>query len=135
MRLTPELLRFVLSGGAAAVANILSRMAFSLVLPYGVAILLAYLVGMATAYLLMRRFVFAPSGRRSRDEVARFVLVNAVAAAQVWAVSMALARWGLPGLDWHWHTETVAHVIGVGSTVVTSYLMHRLFTFRPAARG
>jgi putative flippase GtrA len=135
MRLNPELVRFVLSGGAAAAANVVSRILFSQVMPYSPAIILAYGVGMLTAYLLMSRFVFSASGRRTRDEACRFALVNAVAAAQVWAVSIALDRWGLPAIGWQWQTPTAAHAIGVGSTVVTSYLMHRLFTFRPAARG
>lgn len=133
MRLTPELLRFVLSGGIAAAANVLSRIGFSLVLPYSAAILLAYGVGMLTAYLLMRSFVFAASGRRKRDEASRFVVVNLVAAAQVWAVSMLLSRWLLPAVGWSWQVETVAHGIGVGSTVLTSYAMHRGFTFGRAA--
>lgn len=131
--MTPELLRFVLSGGAAAAANVLSRLLFSQVMPYSPAIILAYGVGMLTAYLLMRRFVFASSGRRTRDEAWRFVLVNAVAAAQVWAVSMLLARWLLPALGWTWQVETIAHVAGVGSTVLTSYAMHKAFTFRRVA--
>jgi putative flippase GtrA len=130
MRLNPELVRFVLSGGAAAAANVVSRILFSQVMPYSPAIILAYGVGMLTAYLLMRRFVFSASGRRTRDEAWRFALVNAVAAAQVWAVSLLLARWLLPALGWSWQAETLAHMAGVGSTVLTSYAMHKAFTFR-----
>jgi putative flippase GtrA len=78
----------------------------------------------------MRRFVFSASGRRTRDEAWRFALVNAVAAAQVWAVSLLLARWLLPALGWSWQAETLAHMAGVGSTVLTSYAMHKAFTFR-----
>jgi putative flippase GtrA len=135
MRLTPELLRFVLSGGAAAAANVVSRILFSQVMPYSPAIILAYGVGMLTAYLLMRRFVFASSGRHTQDEASRFILVNAVAAAQVWAVSMLLARWLLPALGWSWQAETLAHMAGVGSTVLTSYVLHKRFTFRPRNDG
>jgi putative flippase GtrA len=130
MQLTPELLRFVLSGGAAAAANVLSRIVFSQVMPYSPAIILAYGVGMLTAYLLMRRFVFERSGRSTRDEAGRFILVNAVAAAQVWAISVLLARWLLPALGWTWQAETLAHMVGVASTVLTSYAMHKAFTFR-----
>lgn len=131
---TPEFLRFVASGGAAAAANVLSRIGFSTIMPYSAAILLAYLVGMATAYLLMRRFVFSGSGRGRREEVLRFSLVNLLAAAQVWAVSMALSRLVLPALGWTWQAETVAHAVGVGSTVLTSFVAHRRFTFGRGAR-
>jgi len=130
MRLTPEALRFVLSGGAAAAANVVSRIFFSEVIPYSLAIIVGYGIGMVTAFLLMRRFVFTPSGRRAPQEVGRFALANACAAAQVMAVSMLLARWFLPSMGWNWEAETVAHIVGVGSTVLTSYVMHKSFTFR-----
>ena len=109
---TRELLRFVLSGGTAAVVNILSRVLFSMVMPYSAAIFLAYAVGMVTAYLLMRRYVFAASGRRRHDEALRFVVVNLVAAVQVWAVSLGLSDWLLPAIGWRWQIETVAHAGG-----------------------
>jgi putative flippase GtrA len=130
-----EFLRFVLAGGTAAAANIGSRLVFSQFLPFSEAVALACVVGVATAYLLMRRFVFAPSGRQRRDEITRFVIVNLVAAVQVWVVSIALAERVLPAWGWRWQAETLAHVVGVASTVVTSYLLHKLFTFRRRLSG
>ena len=132
-RLRLELLRFLLSGGTAAAANVLSRVLFSMVMSFSAAIVLAYLVGMITAYLLMRRYVFAASGRRRRDEVLRFIAVNLVALLQVWAVSSWLRDWLLPALSWTWHIETAAHVVGVCSTVATSYAFHKYLTFSAAS--
>jgi putative flippase GtrA len=124
-----QFLAFVLVGGFAAAVNVLARMAFNLTMPYEAAILLAYLCGMATAYALNRRFVFQASGRKVHSEMWRFALVNVVAAAQVWAVSVGLARWLMPVVGFHWHAETVAHVIGVMAPVFTSYLAHKHFSF------
>jgi putative flippase GtrA len=128
--------RFILflgAGGAAALVNILSRIALSLVMPYEVAIVVAYLVGMTAAYLLNKYFVFAASGRGVTSEYLRFALVNLAAVAQVWIVSVGLARLVFPAAGFAWHAETVAHVIGVAVPVFTSYLGHKHFSFAAKA--
>lgn len=120
---------FLLAGGAAALVNIVSRIALNLAMPYEVAIVVAYLIGMTTAYLLNRNFVFTASGRGVASEYVRFALVNLAAVAQVWVVSVGLARWIFPAAGFAWHSETVAHVIGVAVPVFTSYLGHKHFSF------
>ena len=128
-----RLVLFVLASGTAALVNILSRIALNWVMPYEVAIIVAYLCGMTTAYLLNRYFVFAASGRGVASEYTRFALVNLAAVAQVWIVSVGLARLAFPAIGFTWHAETVAHVIGVAIPVFTSYLGHKHFSF--AAKG
>ena len=123
-------LRFVLTGGIAAAVNVLSRLALSQVLSFQVSVVLAYLVGMTTAYVLARAFVFQRSGHSVRREYARFAVVNVVALAQVWGVSVGLAYWLFPALGFTFHAELVAHVIGVISPVFTSYYGHKFFTFQ-----
>jgi len=124
---------FLFAGGTAALVNILSRIAFNWLMPYEVAIVVAYLCGMTTAYLLNKHFVFASSGRGVASEYTRFALVNLAAVAQVWIVSVGLARMVFPAISFIWHAETVAHVIGVTIPVFTSYLGHKHFSF--AAKG
>lgn len=125
-------LRFILTGGIAAAVNVVSRLALSLVFSFQVAVVLAYLIGMTTAYGLARAFVFARSGHSMHREYARFTLVNIVALAQVWGISMGLAYWLFPILGYTFHAELTAHVLGVVSPVFTSYYGHKLFTFRKA---
>jgi len=120
---------FVVAGGIAALVNIASRIALNLVMPYEVAIVVAYVCGMTTAYALNKLFVFERSGRAVTDEYVRFTLVNLVAVAQVWLVSVGLARLLFPAVGFTWHAETVAHVIGVIVPVFTSYLGHKHFSF------
>jgi putative flippase GtrA len=122
---------FLIAGGVAAGVNILSRIALSWAMPYESAIVAAYLVGMTAAYLLNKAFVFDPSGRGVSGEYLRFALVNLIAVAQVWVVSVGLARVVFPALGFTWHSETVAHVIGVSVPIFTSYLGHKHFTFAP----
>lgn len=128
----PQFLRFLAAGGVAALANFGSRIAFSLVLPYAAAIVLAYLVGMVTAFLLNRAFVFTGAANPVAQQAGRFVLVNLAAVAQTLAISLLLARWGLPALGIGAHAETIAHAVGVLVPVFTSYLGHRHWSFRAA---
>ena len=128
-----QFITFVVAGGLAAIVNIGSRILFNLVMRYEVAILAAYVCGMTVAYILNKKFVFAASGRGVTSEYVRFTLVNLLAVAQVWIVSVGLARFVFPALGFIWHDETVAHVIGVLVPVVTSYLGHKHFSF--AARA
>lgn len=124
---------FVVVGGVAALVNWLSRMGFSAAgLNLTAAVICAYVIGMATAYTLSRRFVFEPTGQGISGEVLRFTLVNLVAAAQVWLVTIGLYQWVFPKIGFAWHAGSVAHGIGVASPILTSYLGHRFFTFRKA---
>ncbi len=127
--------RFLLTGGLAAVVNLVSRWLLSHVIAYEVAVVVAYLIGMITAYSLARAFVFARSGRTMADEAVRFALVNLVALAQVWAVSVGLARLLFPAVGFTWHAEDVAHLIGVVIPAVTSYFGHRHFSFSRGRGG
>jgi putative flippase GtrA len=132
MELSPELRRFALflaASGLAAAVNILSRIAINTVVSYEVAIILAYLLGMTTAYVLTKFFVFLSPDRKITAEYARFALVNVVAIVQVWCVSVGLARLLFPAIGFTWHADTVAHIIGVASPVYTSYLGHKHFSF------
>jgi putative flippase GtrA len=121
---------FLLVGGLAAVVNWFSRIMISAQgVPFEAAVVVAYLLGMVTAYLLSRMFVFEKTGRSVANEVTRFTLVNMVALVVVWVVSVTLERWLLPAINWTWRPAEVAHAVGVLSPVVTSYLGHRYFTF------
>jgi putative flippase GtrA len=129
-----QFLRFLCVGGFAAFINVLVRYFLSYALSYSVAIVLAYLVGMATAYILSKLLVFEETGRPAAHEMAWFTVVNLLAIAQVWAVSVGLARYGFPALNMTWHAETVAHAIGVSIPAITSYFGHKYFSFRPARK-
>lgn len=122
--------RFLLTGGVAALVNITSRILLSQIMQFEWAVLVAFLVGMSTAYILARLFVFEESGKSVTSEYTRFAIVNAVAIAQVWMISVGLRNYVFPWVGFTWHPELVAHVIAVGSPVVTSYYGHKLFTFR-----
>lgn len=121
---------FVLAGGIAAAANFGSRMGFSLVMPYVPAIVIAYLIGMATAFALNRAFVFTTATNSVRHQAFWFVAVNVAALLQTVAFSLLFARLIFPWMGMSFHPETVAHAIGVVVPVFTSYLGHKHLSFR-----
>ena len=123
-------IRFLLTSGAAAGVNIVARYGLEFVISYEIAVAIAYLFGMVTAFILARRFVFDAGHDNAGGQFARFTLVNAIAFAQVWLISVGLARLLFPAIGFTWHAETIAHVIGVASPAVTSYFLHQHFSFR-----
>jgi putative flippase GtrA len=123
-------IRFVITGGISAVVNIAVRWLLGFVMEYQVAIIVAYLVAMTLAFFLARIFVFEPTPHGPAAQYLRFAIVNVVALAQVWLVSVGLAEYVFPAMGFNWQVETVAHAIGVASPVVTSYFGHRHFSFR-----
>ena len=125
-----EVLRFIVAGGAAALANWGSRFAFSLYFNYEIAVVLAFLVGLTTGFILMRVWVFESTAKPMGRQATVYVLVNALALVQTLIISIALARWLLPAIGWHWQIEAVAHAAGVAVPVFTSYVLHKRATFR-----
>ena len=123
-------LLFLLTGGFAAAVNWTSRLIYNLWLPYGYAIILAYLTGMVTAFVLAKMFVFAASTQSTGRSAVIFALVNVAAVLQTWAVSIALAYYVLPSLGINMHAKEIAHLIGVAVPVFTSYVGHKRFSFR-----
>jgi putative flippase GtrA len=128
-----QFLLFLLASGVAALANFGSRILLGMVMPYVPSIVLAYLVGMGTAFVLNRAFVFRDAHTHLRHQAFWFVAVNVAAVLQTIVVSLLLARWLLPALGVDWHVETLAHAVGVAVPAFTSYLGHRHITFRRGA--
>lgn len=121
---------FLLAGGVAAAANFGSRFIFSLWVRYEWAVVLAFVVGLATGFVLMRAHVFGGQGKAIGPQAARFVVVNLLALAQTLVISVALARWALPAVGLQAHAQALGHLAGVTVPILTSYFGHRLFTFR-----
>ena len=127
---SPQFGRFLVVGGIAAAINVVSRILYGAWVDYSISIVLAYLTGMVAAFFMARRFVFTPGRNSARRSAAIFTLVNAVALLQTWVVSITLADHVFPTLGIRQHTETMAHVIGVGVPAFTSYIGHREWSFR-----
>lgn len=131
--MTRQFTSFVLIGGFAALVNWLVRFPIERAIGFEAAIVVSYLVAMTTAFLLNRAYVFPATARDWREQYVRFGLVNLIALAQVFVVSVALARGLFPAIGFAWHAEAVAHAVGLASPVLTSYWGHKRFSFAPVA--
>jgi putative flippase GtrA len=124
-----QFLGFLLTGGLAALVNFGSRILYNQWVDFSSAVVLAYLTGIVTAFILARSFVFTQSGQSVQRSAMFFVMVNGVGVLQTWAISMAL-YYLLPiaGVT-RWVPE-IAHAVGVVVPVFTSYLGHKRFSFK-----
>lgn len=124
-----QLATFVLTGGIAALANLIARWLFSHAMTYAAAVALAYLIGMTVAFLLARAFVFTDHRAHWHHEYARFALVNVVSLLVVLGVSLGMLDIVLPAIGWPWHAAEIAHLAGVASPILLSFYAHKHFSF------
>ncbi len=128
--LSKQFILFLVTGGAAALINFSSRIFYNHWVSFSSAIVLAYLTGMATAFLLARWLVFKQTQHSFSQSALIFTAVNLVAVLQTWLISIGLALFVLPSMGvTNWVAE-IAHAIGVVVPVFTSYFGHKHFSFR-----
>ncbi len=131
---THRVIRFLLVGTLAAAVNWLARIvlsaAFAPTLSFEVAVLLAYAIGMMSGFLLYRAYVFPDAGLPMTMQVRRFILVNLVSAAEVWLVAVVLLRVVFPAIGFEFLAEAASHGIAICIGAATSYVGHRLLTFK-----
>lgn len=125
-----QFLYFLTSGGLAAGLNIFSRIIFSNFFSYEVAIILAFLVGLTSGFVLMRYFVFDGKRDDVSGQAIRYILVNILAVAQTFIVSIYLKSLIIKFYPIYTLAELIAHTIGVLVPVITSFFAHKWYTFR-----
>lgn len=128
--LSNQFFLFLCTGGFAAAVNFGSRVLYSQCVNFSSAIVFAYITGMITAFVLAKLFVFREATNSVSKSAFYFILVNLAAVIQTWAVSMLLAKYGLPLLGITQYVEEISHFIGVIVPVFTSYIGHKRLSFR-----
>ncbi len=124
-----QFIAFLLTGGAAAAVNFGSRIIYNQWTGFSTAVILAYITGMITAFVLAKLFVFKDSQQSVHKSALIFTLVNLVAVLQTWGVSIGLAYYVLPTLGVTAYVKEIAHAAGVTFPVFTSYLGHKHLSF------
>ena len=94
------------------------------------AVTLAYLTGMITAFILAKLFVFQSSSHSMTKSIALFAIVNVFAFAQTWTVSVFLAYHLLPAIGIHAFGKAIASGVGIAIPIFTSFVAHKYITFR-----
>ena len=85
---------------------------------------------MVTAFILTKIFVFKASTQSVKRSAMIFALVNVLAAAQTWVISMGLNFYVLPAIGVEQHVADIASAIGIAFPVFTSYLGHKRWSFK-----
>jgi putative flippase GtrA len=125
-----QFLVFLLTGGFAAAVNFGSRILYNQWVSFSTAMVLAYITGMITAFVVAKLFVFKETKQDVMRSAMWFILVNLLAVAQTLAISMALAYYVLPVLHVEQFRHEIAHAVGIMIPVFTSYLGHKHFSFK-----
>jgi putative flippase GtrA len=128
--LSKQFFFFLLTGGMAAVVNYGSRILYNKQFDFSSAVIFAYLTGMVTAFVLAKLVVFRESRQHMPRAVLYFCLVNIVAVAQTWGISIVLAYYLLPALGITRFVPEIAHAIGVIVPVFSSYIGHKRWSFK-----
>lgn len=125
-----QFLTFLLTGGTAAAVNFGSRIIYNQWVGFSTAVILAYLTGMVTAFVLAKLLVFKGSEQSVHRSIMFFVLVNVLAVLQTWGISLVLAFHVLPALGVQRFVDEIAHAVGVAVPVFSSYWGHKRWSFR-----
>lgn len=125
-----QFLVFLLTGGFAAAVNFGRRIVYNHWVGFSAAVVLAYVTGMLTAFILAKLFVFKDAKQDVVRSALWFIAVNLLAVAQTWVISMALAYHLLPAMGIEHFRHEIAHAAGVMIPVFTSYLGHKHLSFR-----
>jgi len=125
-----QFLLFLLTGGIAAAVNFSSRILYQFVVDFSFAVVLAYVTGMVTAFVLARTFVFTRSSSGTKKSFTWFTLVNLLAVLQTWGISLWLAYQVLPHIGIEAFRYEIAHAVGLIVPVLTSFIGHKYLSFR-----
>jgi putative flippase GtrA len=125
-----QFLSFFVTGGIAALVNFCSRILLNYWMDFSSSIIIAYLIGMITAFILAKQFVFTNSQQALHHSMMYFSLVNLFAVAQTWGISMGLVYSVFPKLGIVCFKQEIAHAIGIIFPVFTSYLGHKHLSFK-----
>ena len=127
--LSKQFFLFLLTGGTAAAVNFGSRIFYNRWMDFSIAIIVAYLTGMITAFILVKLFVFKESRQQIRRSAWIFSMVNLLAVVQTWCISLILVYF-LPLMGITKFVHEISHGIGVIVPVFTSYIGHKRWSFR-----
>lgn len=123
-----QFLLFLIVGTSAAALNWITRLALSAWVSFPVAVLLAYVVGMATAFELNRRFVFPSSPRPMLKQAKVFISVNLAFLPVVWEASILLKdlldKTGVVKFS-----EGIAHGLALTIPVFITFLIYKFIAF------
>lgn len=90
---------------------------------------IAYIIGMAVAFVLNAIYVF-PNSDKSRAPQARdFAIVNLAFFPVVWTFSILIEKF-LRDLGLHTHSGNLAHGLAIPIPMLATFLIYKFFAFK-----
>lgn len=126
---TAQFLRFTIVGSVAAGLNWYARFLLNPYMNFSAAVVLAYCVGVISAFALNRVFVFPNAAQPMIKQVTYFVAINLAFFPVVWGAAMLLSSYILPGLGVVSYKEGIGHAIAIAIPVFVTFLFHKFKTF------
>jgi putative flippase GtrA len=105
------------------------RHVISFYLSYSASIIISQIIGIIITFILNKIFIFAKGRQKLSISVLFFVLVNIESLLQTLLLSNVFL-WLFKKLNIDFYNPITAHFIGVGSTSITSYIGHKLLSFK-----
>ncbi|MDD2286938.1 MAG: GtrA family protein [Desulfoplanes sp.] len=126
---TKQFVKFLVSGGGAAIIHWLSRILLNRWVTFSWAITFAYFIGMVVAFTLNSFFVF-PKSEKSRCKQARdFFIVNISFFPVVLLISKFINHI-LQSVGIINYTQAIAHGIAVTIPTFATFLIYKFFAFK-----
>jgi putative flippase GtrA len=124
-----QFVAFVAVGGVAAAANWLSRIILGNWMSLALAVVVAYAIGMAVAFVLNRILVFPKSPKSIRQQMWGFVIINLAFLPVVLAATVALEM-AFRTVVRIAFAQAAAHGIAVTIPALATFLLYKFFAFR-----
>ena len=125
---------FVLVGVFAGCVNLAARAFFNQFMSYELAVILAFPIALTWAFVMNRSYVFNVTSGAPLQQYLKFALVNLLALAQVWLISVLFMRLIFPSIGFGWNPALISHAIGVASPILTSFFAYKYFVFREPSK-
>jgi putative flippase GtrA len=130
-----EFARFILSGVAATIGNMVAVWLTRPFLSFEIALLGGIATAITISFALSKFFAFrSRSWNRAVGEAARFLIVYATGCAMYWTVAVFIRMFLLAHRVAVEAAEPGGVLVGAGTMMLTSYCGHRFFTYRTYQR-
>lgn len=137
MLFSKQILRFLISGGIAALVNFCSRFFFQLFFTYTLSIALSFSLGSVISFLLNKNFTFRSYDEKTAVQLVKFMLATVFGVIlATFIVFIQITLFGFLGITFitEKEMELIVHIITIGIITIYSYLVMKYFAFKRFSR-
>lgn len=124
-----QFLKFIFVGGSAAVLNWLARYIFNFWFSFHLSILLAFFIGLSSAFILNSIYVFPNSTQSLSHQIKVFTITNLSFLPIVGVFSILLNKL-LNYFEIYLYSKEIAHGIALLSPTFLSFLIYKFWGFK-----